>query len=64
MRDGENGRIVEPLDIEGLADAMKWAQSLSPEQRATVSVVSRSLAEQVTPERWAATVLDMAALPR
>ena len=64
VRDGENGRIVEPLDIEGLADAMKWAQSLSPEQRATVSVVSRSLAEQVTPERWAAAVLDMAALPR
>jgi glycosyltransferase involved in cell wall biosynthesis len=64
VRDGENGRIVKSLDVEGLADALEWAHSLSPEQRATVSHVSRSLAEQVTPERWAATVLDMAALPR
>ena len=37
VRDGENGRIVKPLDSAGLADAMKWAHSLSPEQRATVS---------------------------
>jgi glycosyltransferase involved in cell wall biosynthesis len=64
VRDGENGRIVRPLDAESLADAMRWAHSLSPEQRAAVSPVSRSLAEQVTPEGWAATVLDMAALPR
>jgi len=60
VRDGENGRIVEPLDVGGLADAMRWAHSLSPEQLATVSRVSRSLAERVTPERWAATVLAMA----
>lgn len=64
VRDGENGRIVRPLDVDGLAGAMRWAQSLSPEQLATVSRVSRSLAEQITPERWAAAVLDMAALPR
>jgi glycosyltransferase involved in cell wall biosynthesis len=60
VRDGENGRIVRPLDVEGLADAMRWAHSLSPEQLARVSRVSRSLAELVTPERWAATVLAMA----
>lgn len=64
VRDGENGRIVEPLGVEELTDAMKWAHSLSPEQRAMVSRIGRSLAEQVTPEGWAATVLDMAALPR
>jgi glycosyltransferase involved in cell wall biosynthesis len=60
VRDGENGRIVRPRDVKGLADAMGWAHSLSPEQLATVSRVSRSLAERVTPERWAATVLAMA----
>jgi glycosyltransferase involved in cell wall biosynthesis len=60
VRDGENGRIIRPLDVEGLADAMKWAHSLSPDRLATVSLVSRSLAKQVTPERWAATVLAMA----
>ena len=63
VRDGENGRIVRPFDVEGLADAMRWAHSLSPEQRAAVSRISSSLAEQVTPERWAASVLDMATLP-
>lgn len=60
VRDGENGRIVRPLDAEGLADAMGWAHTLSPEQLAAVSRVSRSLAERMTPERWAATVLAMA----
>jgi hypothetical protein len=60
VRDGENGRIVRALDVAGLADAMRWAHSLSPEQLATVSRVSRSLSERVTPERWAATVLAMA----
>jgi glycosyltransferase involved in cell wall biosynthesis len=60
VRDGENGRIVKPLDVEGLANAMKWAHSLSPEQLARVSRFSRSLAGRVTPQRWAATVLAMA----
>ena len=64
VRDGENGRIVRPLEVDELTAAMRWAHSLPPEQRATVSRVSRSLAAQVTPERWAAAVLDMAALPR
>lgn len=61
VRDGENGRIVRPLDVEELAGAMKWAHSLSPDQLATVSRVSRSLAGEVTPADWAATALAMAA---
>jgi glycosyltransferase involved in cell wall biosynthesis len=64
VRDGENGRIVEPLAADELANAMRWAHSLSRAGRARVSMRSRSLAERVTPERWAATVLDMAAVTR
>ena len=48
----------------GAGRALKWAHSLPPEQRATVSRVSRSLAEQVTPQHWAAAVLEIAQLPR
>jgi glycosyltransferase involved in cell wall biosynthesis len=28
VRDGENGRIVRPLDVKGLVDAMRWAHLL------------------------------------
>jgi glycosyltransferase involved in cell wall biosynthesis len=63
VREGENGRIVRPLDVDALTAAIVWAHSLKPEQRATVSRVSRALAEQVTPKRWAEVVLEMAALP-
>jgi glycosyltransferase involved in cell wall biosynthesis len=64
VRDGENGRIVRPLAAGELAAALRWAHTLSREQRGDASALSRSLAERVTPERWAATVLNMAALAR
>jgi glycosyltransferase involved in cell wall biosynthesis len=64
VRDGENGRIVEPGAPDDLAAAMQWAHSLDAAERADVSAVSRSLAERVTPSDWAARVIEMAELAR
>ena len=64
VRDGENGRIVPPRAARELADALRWAHGLSHAERGRVTAVSRSLAQRVTPERWATTVLEMARLAR
>jgi glycosyltransferase involved in cell wall biosynthesis len=64
VRDGENGRIVPPLDAGALTAALRWAHDLSNAGRAQASETSRALAGRVTPERWAETVLEMARLTR
>lgn len=60
VRDGENGRIVAEGSVDALAGALSWSHDLSPSRLAEVSALSRTLANQFTPERWAKTVLAMA----
>lgn len=60
VRDGVNGRIVEPGSVEELVEAMHWAHTRTAAELAEVSRLSRSLAARFNPERWAATVLSMA----
>jgi glycosyltransferase involved in cell wall biosynthesis len=60
VREGANGRVVAVDAPSQLADAMRWAHSRSRAELTQVSEVSRELAGQVTPERWARSVLAMA----
>jgi glycosyltransferase involved in cell wall biosynthesis len=60
VRNGVNGRVVKPRSPARLADALRWAHALPPARRAEAARVSRVLADRLTPERWATTVLKMA----
>jgi glycosyltransferase involved in cell wall biosynthesis len=60
VRNGVNGRIVADGSVRELAEALSWSHGLSLSELTEVSALSRTLAQSVTPERWAETVLAMA----
>jgi glycosyltransferase involved in cell wall biosynthesis len=56
--DGYNGRVIAPDAPEKLTQAMHWVADATPEHRAVLSRRSVELANQYTPERWAAHLVD------
>jgi glycosyltransferase involved in cell wall biosynthesis len=56
--DGYNGRVVAPDAPDKLTQAMHWVADATPEHRALLSRRSVELANQYTPERWAAHLVD------
>ena len=46
VREGENGYLVPPKDVNALADAMLRYLSLSDEEKKSMSINSRRLAEE------------------
>ena len=46
VREGENGYLVPPKDVNALADAMLRYLSLSDEEKESMSINSRRLAEE------------------
>jgi glycosyltransferase involved in cell wall biosynthesis len=53
LRSGFNGFAFEPLDSEGLTQAMVTTQHLSALERRTMGEASGALAKQFTPALWA-----------
>jgi glycosyltransferase involved in cell wall biosynthesis len=58
--DGYNGAVVSPGDADALARALLRISTAGPSTLRAMSVASRSLARQFTPERWATHLLGRA----
>ena len=57
LRDGENGYIFKTGDPEDLAKAMERFVNLSIDERKRMSSISRELAGNNSPEKWAVSIL-------
>lgn len=54
--DGGNGWLLDPLDVEGMAERMVRMEGLSEEARRVMGARSRAIIADYTPERFAAEV--------
>lgn len=59
-QDGNNGFVFEYGDIESIKTSMKKMMELSQEQYIAMSNKSRTLSLQITPEKWANTLMKIA----
>lgn len=50
----ENGRIVDPNDVDAMVGALTWLMTLSPDDRAAHGAASRRIVADWGPERFAA----------
>jgi glycosyltransferase involved in cell wall biosynthesis len=56
--DGYNGAVVSPGSMSGLAEALARISRTPADERRAMSVASRSLSLQFTPQRWARMLLS------
>ncbi len=58
VKDGENGFLVEIENISSLKEKLKSIMQLSPKKLTLMGEESRKLAFQITPDKWADTVIS------
>jgi glycosyltransferase involved in cell wall biosynthesis len=59
LREGKNGFSFAPQDIEGLKKVLKKVMNLSSKELILMGQESHNLAQQISPVKWANTVLEI-----